>query len=179
MCERESFLAIRGGRVAWLIDSDRHDAIVETEGLEDNELCDRRFVRIECKPKADPFSTNPDDWEVQEDEPGGSLPAWYEREEWAPLILDELTLRRIPEERRTGIVGKLVIPAGQLYRLPWLRTAADIYVHENAKLDAPALTTAADIYVLENAKLDAPALATAADIDVHKKGELNAPLLKR
>ena len=100
MCERASFLAIRGGRIAWKIDSDSHDEIIKQEGLEDVELCKRNFIRIECKPKADPFSTNPADWEVKEDEE--SLPSWYDREEWVSRIIDELVLRRIPEEHRAG-----------------------------------------------------------------------------
>ena len=160
MCERASFIAIRGGKIAWLIGSDSHDEIIKAEGLEDKDLCDRRFVRVECTPKADPFSTNQNEWEVKEDELENTLPAWYEHEEWVPKILDELTLRRIPEERRTGTIGKLVIPASTEYSLPWLRKAADIYV-------------------LENATLTAPVLAQARNIDVHKKGELNAPLLTR
>jgi hypothetical protein len=119
MCNRASFIAIRGGRVAWLIDTDSHDKIVKAEGLEDKELCDRRFIRIECKPKGDLFSQSPLDWEVTEDEGRNTLPAWYDREEWIPRILDELILRRIPEERRTGVVGNLTLDTAILP--PWLK----------------------------------------------------------
>ena len=54
-------------------------------------LCRRDWLRIECKPQGYPFSTDPRDWVVSEDEGSATLPSWYDREEWAKLDLPALT----------------------------------------------------------------------------------------
>ncbi len=176
MCSRASFLAIWGGKVAWKKGSDKHDDIIEAEGLTDREVCDRRFIRIECEPLNDPFSLNRDDWIVKEDEPYSTLPAWYDREEWIPKILDELILRRIPEELRTGIVGNINISKGD-YVFDWLTTAADVIARDGSKLDLPALTTAANV-IANNGSISAPALTTAANV-ITRDGSISAPALKK
>ena len=173
MCDRASFIAIRGGRVAWLLDSDSHEDIIKAEGLKDVSYPLRAFVRIECEPKADPFSTDPNDWTVKEDEK--ELPSWYDHEEWAGTIIDELIYRRIPEERRTGHCGQLEVRQDVNYA--WLTTARDVWVYEGATLNAPALTTAQYVRVHEGATLDAPALTTARDVRVYEGATLNAPML--
>jgi hypothetical protein len=175
MCERASFIAIRGGKIAWLLGNDSHSEIVKAENLKDLEVCDRRFIKIECDARDDPFSTNPNDWTVKEDEK--ELPAWYDHEEWAPKILDELTLRRIPEERRTGVVGKLIIREGQHLDLPWLRQTADLRLDEGASLTAPVLAQTASLYLDEGASLTAPVLAQTADLRLYKGASLTAPVL--
>jgi hypothetical protein len=127
MCKRASFIAIRGGKVAWILNDDSHDHIVAANNLKDAELCKRDFIRIEVTPKVDPFSRDPAEWEIHEDET--ELPSWYDREEWYTPIMDELILRRIPQElvdghyagyldlRGTGItsLGNLVVK-GNVYR---------------------------------------------------------------
>jgi len=105
MCRRASFLAIRGGKVAWKLYSDSHDEIIQQEGLEDLELCKRNFIRIEVCPKVNPFSRDPAEWEIHEDEDETELPSWYNREEWYTPIMDELVYRRIPQEIQNGIYG--------------------------------------------------------------------------
>jgi len=119
MCRRASFLAIRGGKVAWKLYSDSHDEIIQQEGLEDLELCKRNFIRIEVCPKVNPFSRDPNDWVVEEDEASDTFPSWYDREEWVPRILDELVYRRIPEEIQNGIYGGALDLSGTgITRLP-------------------------------------------------------------
>src|SRR5690606_34718293 len=103
MCKRASFIAVRGGKVAWKLWSDSHDEIIKQEGLEDLELCKRNFIRIEVSPKVNPFSRDPAEWEIHEDET--ELPSWYNREEWYTPIMDELVYRRIPREMENGIYG--------------------------------------------------------------------------
>ena len=173
MCDRASFIAIRGGRIAWLLDSDSHDDVIKAEGLKDVSYPLRAFVRIECEPKADPFSTDPNDWTVKEDE--DELPSWYDHEEWAGTILDELIYRRIPEEKRTGHCGKLNVKQSAEYT--WLTTAQDVTVYENATLDAPMLTTAQDVRMREGATLSVPALTTAQGVIVWKDATLSVPAL--
>ena len=154
MCKRASFLAIRGGKVAWLLNSDSHEDIVKAEGLKDDEIFTRKFVRIECVPNSDPFSLNPLDWKVKEDEE--ELPSWYDREEWVGKILDELIEKRIPEEKKTGTIGNLELKNG-IYVFDWLATAANIYAYNGSKLDFPLLATAADIRAY-NGSISAPLL---------------------
>jgi hypothetical protein len=176
MCNRASFLAIRGGRVAWLLDSDSHDDIIAANGLKDVGLCKRDFIRIECVPRGDPFSLVQSEWTVQEDENEDTLPSWYDREEWVSKILDELTLRRIPEEKRTGHCGKLTISDGGFYLFNWLTTAADVRADNGSNIDLPALTNAADVRAYDGS-ISAPALTTAANISAYNGSKLDLPAL--
>ena len=164
MCSRASFLAIRGGKIAWVLGSDSHDAIIEAEGLKDDDLYVRDFVRIECIPRADPFSTDPSEWVVREDEDEKDFPAWYDHEEWAGRILDELTQRRIPEERRTGIIGNLEVTDG-LYVYDWITQAANVRAYNGSKLEFPMLTRAAAV-LADNGSISAPMLTTAANVRI-------------
>ena len=175
MCNRASFIAIRGGKIAWLQNSDSHDEIIRAEKLKDSELYARPFVRIECIPKNDPFSLNPLEWDVKEDEQ--ELPSWYDREEWVSKILDELIHSRIPEEKRTGIIGNLEIKNG-IYHFDWLTTAADV-IADNGSISAPALTTAANVRADNGSKLEFPALTTAADVRAYNGSKLEFPALKK
>lgn len=116
MCKRASFIAVRGGKVAWLLTSDSHEDIIKAEKLKDDDEHNRQFVRIECLPKDDPFSINPLDWEVKEDEE--SLPSWYDREEWVGKIVSELIEVRIPTELREKKCGNLYLRGTGITSIP-------------------------------------------------------------
>ncbi len=147
MCKRASFLAVRGGKVAWLLTSDSHEGIIKAEGLKDNDEYNRQFVRIECLPKDDPFSINPLDWEVKEDEE--SLPSWYDREEWVGKILSELIEVRIPTELREKKCGDLDLRGTGITSLPeGLTVGGNLYLRGTGITSLPeGLTVGGDLYL--------------------------------
>ncbi len=182
MCKRASFLAVYGGPqggVRWLLGEDSHSRIAESFGLPDDRVLARRYVKIECIPLGDPFSTREADWKVTVDEE--AAPIWYEEhaEEWEAEILRVLMVERIPQEIEAGECGALDLVRGSTGDVPWLKKAGGVSLREGATLTAPCLAQAGDLTLGKGATLTAPRLAQAGDLSVREYATLTAPLLKK
>ena len=82
MCNFWSCLLTKDGKVLWDKDIKSHEDLIERFGLEDKQLKDRSFVRIEITPRGDILSKKRGDWSYKVDEPG-TVPDWYQNDPMA------------------------------------------------------------------------------------------------
>ena len=85
MCKFWSAILTREGKVLWDRNMSSHEELIRKNNLNDGELKNRDFVRIEITPK-DITSKKKGDWSYKVDEPS-TIPDWYQND---PLAQEKI-----------------------------------------------------------------------------------------
>ena len=85
MCKFWSAILTREGKVLWDRNMSSHEELIRKNNLNDGELKNRGFVRIEITPK-DITSKKKGDWSYKVDEPS-TIPDWYQND---PLAQEKI-----------------------------------------------------------------------------------------
>lgn len=176
MCNDISMIVVNGREEpVWFVDTDSHEELRKRAGLLSvTDALLRNQVAVEVLPLAGRFSTKEADWQFRVDEEG-TLPGWFDMDEWRRKCIRTVCKKVIPKERRTGKVGSLTVKMP--LQAPWLTSVGgNLFIHEKASL--PALTSVgSDLLIREKASL--PALTSVGGrLYVTDGVEFDAPNLK-